>query len=206
MAPIRSFGAYGAIGTLLTLGVVLAFLPGTLAAWRPKTMGASPQQNSDDVEHARHPVWDRLSGAVLRWHGAIVIGSVVIMAVAGWGIQWLTTSVHIETLFGHHSRILQDYAWIEEHVGPLVPVEVILDFRRDCPLSPIDRFQMVDRVEDELRNVEHVQGTMSCAKLLPAIPADIDQSAPNTATFSRTSSPRRALLHRSPLFARRSRE
>ena len=40
LAPIRSFGAYGAIGTLLTLGVVLAFLPGTLAAWQPKALRA----------------------------------------------------------------------------------------------------------------------------------------------------------------------
>jgi predicted RND superfamily exporter protein len=175
LAPIRSFGAYGAIGTLLTLGVVLAFLPGTLAAWKPKSLGAAAHdaEAGDD----RHPAWDWLSGAVLRYHLLIVLGSVLIMGAAGWGIPWLTTSVHIETLFGHNSRILRDYAWIEEHVGPLVPVEVIVDFRRDCRLSQADRLEMVERVQHELRGVEHVHSTMSCVNFMPTVPADVDRAS-----------------------------
>jgi uncharacterized protein len=173
LAPIRSFGAYGAIGTLLTLGVVLAFLPGTLAAWRPKNLGAAIGHGEND----RHPAWDWLSDAVLRYHLLIVVGSVLVMAAAGGGIPWLTTSVHIETLFGRNSRILRDYAWIEQHVGPLVPVEVILDFRHDCPLSQADRLEMVQRVESELRGLEHLQGVMSCANFMPTVPADIDRSS-----------------------------
>ncbi len=175
LAPIRSFGAYGAIGTLLTLGVVLAFLPATLAAWRPKAY--APAENDEMTGHARHPFWDWLSRAVLRYHLPVVAGSVLVMAGAGWGIQWLTTSVHIETLFSRHSRILKDYAWIEEHVGPLVPVEVILEFRRDCPLSLTDRFHIVEKIQSELRHVDHITGTVSPASFLPAIPPDIDRAS-----------------------------
>ena len=112
---------------------------------------------------------------MLRYHAVIVVGSVVAMVAAGLGIQWLTTSVHLETLFGSRSRILQDYAWIEENVGPLVPVEVILNFRRDCPLSQTDRFHLVEQVQAKLCAVKHVQGTMSCA-ILPAVPPDIDRA------------------------------
>ena len=144
LAPIRSFGVYGAMGTLLTLGVVLAFLPGTLAAWRPKSLGAAAHGGPE-----RHPAWHWLSGTVMRYHLLIVLGSVLLTGAAAWGIQWLTTSVHIETLFGRDSRILRDYAWIEEHVGPLVPVEIVLDFGRDCRLSQADRLAMVERVERE---------------------------------------------------------
>ena len=176
LAPIRSFGAYGAIGTLLTLGVVLAFLPGTLAAWKPKGLGAAAHA-TDDAGHHRHPAWDWLSRVVLRYHLAIVVSSVLVMAAGGCGIQWLTTSVHIETLFGRNSRILSDYAWIEQHVGPLIPVEVILDFHRDCPLSQADRLEMVERVQYELRGVEHVQSTMSCVNFMPMVPADIDRAS-----------------------------
>ena len=175
LAPIRSFGVYGAIGTLLTLGVVLAFLPATLAAWRPKAY--APADNDDTTGHARHPFWDWLSSAVLRYHLPVVAGSVLVMACAGWGIQWLTTSVHIETLFSRHSRILKDYAWIEEHVGPLVPVEVLLEFRRDCPLSLTDRFHIVEKIQAELRHVDHITGTVSPASFLPAVPPDIDRAS-----------------------------
>jgi uncharacterized protein len=175
LAPIRSFGAYGAIGVLLTLGVVLAFLPGTLAAWKPKSLGADKSHH--DSSHTRRPAWDWLSSVVMRYHLLIVVGSILLMAGGGWGIQWLTTSVHIQTLFGHHSRILEDYAWIEEHLGPLVPVEVILDFHHDCPLSLADRYHMVERARDELRGVADVRDTMSCVNFMPTVPADIDRAS-----------------------------
>lgn len=173
LAPIRSFGVYGAIGTVLTLGVVLAFLPGALAIWKPKAVGAAAH---GDDEH-RHPAWDLLSGAIMRFHLPIVVGAVLIMIAAGWGIQWLKTSVHIETLFGRDTNILRDYAWIEEHVGPLVPVEVVLEFRRDCTLSQADRMEMVEQIQNELRGVDHVQGTMSPVNFMPAVPADIDRTS-----------------------------
>lgn len=176
LAPIRSFGAYGAIGVLLTLGVVLAFLPGTLAAWKPKSLSVGGPQNVDG-SHTRSQAWDSLSGMVMRYHLLIVVGSVLLMAGGGWGIQWLTTSVHIQTLFGRHSRILEDYAWIEEHVGPLVPVEVVLDFAHDCPLSLPDRYHLVERARDELRGVADVRDTMSCVNFMPTVPADIDQTS-----------------------------
>ncbi len=180
LAPIRSFGAYGAVGTVLTLGVVLAFLPGTLAAWRPKSLGAEQQQTT---EHQRHAFWDWLSGAVMRYHALIVVGSVLATILAGWGIPRLTTSVHIETLFGRHSRILQDYAWIEDHVGPLVPIEVILTFRPDCRLGQTDRFRLIEQVHAELCDVAHVNGVMSSAALLPAIPDDIDRTSAEFGEF-----------------------
>lgn len=175
LAPIRSFGAYGAIGTLLTLGVVLAFLPGTLAAWKPKSLVHG--ESSDDTHaHEGNRLWGWMSGAILRCHALIVLGAVLAIGAGGWGIQWLTTSVHIETLFGPHSAILKDYAWLEEHIGPLVPVEVVLDFHHDCPLTMTERLRITEQVQAELQQVEHVQGTMSCANFLPKVPADIDQS------------------------------
>ncbi len=176
LAPIRSFGVYGAIGTLLTLGVVLAFLPGTLAAWRPKAYAPAAADRAAPAQ-LHHLLWNLLSDAVMRIHAPIVVGSVVAMAGAGWGIQWLTTSVHLETLFAGNSRILQDYAWIEKNVGPLVPVEIILEFDRQCVLSQTDRLHLVELVQEDLKREAHVQGTMSSANFLPAVPADIDRTS-----------------------------
>jgi predicted RND superfamily exporter protein len=78
--------------------------------------------------------------------------------------------VHLTSLFGTNCRILSDYAWIEEHVGALVPLEVVVEFDRKCPLSPADRLLFVDRVQRELRTIEHVRGTTSCVNLLPDLP------------------------------------
>ena len=94
------------------------------------------------------------------------------MVGLGWGIPRLQTSVHLSSLFGPQTRIVADYAWIEQHVGALVPLEVIVDFQQGCPLTPADRFFFVRRVQEELRTIDNVRGTMSCANLMPDLPPD----------------------------------
>jgi predicted RND superfamily exporter protein len=90
----------------------------------------------------------------------------------GWGIPRLETSVHLSSLFSSRSRIVADYTWIEQHVGALVPLEVVVDFHNSCPFSPADRFLFVERVQRELRAIDHVKGTTSCANMMPELPPD----------------------------------
>ena len=100
-------------------------------------------QKGDDQSRRRIifgevPFWTWLSNFVGRFHLAIVVGSIVLMVGLGWGIQWLKTSVHLRTLFPAESRILRDYAWIEGHVAPLVPLKSSLDSRGTAPFpAPI---------------------------------------------------------------------
>ncbi|HEV3418031.1 MAG TPA: MMPL family transporter [Pirellulales bacterium] len=175
ISPVRDFGIYGALGVMFTLGAVLALVPGLLMIWRHKGIARSGTLNLEDGSfHGDNPFWKWLSRFVSRYHPVIVAGSVVLMIGMGWGLQWLRTSVHIRTLFSADSRILSDYQWIEDHVGPMAPIEVVASFRPDCPLSPADRFAILGRIQDELRHVELVKGTVSCANMMPALPADVD--------------------------------
>ena len=175
LAPVRSFGLYGAIGVVVTLGAVLAFVPGALAVWKPKGLARAA---SIDLEsgsfQGTNLFWSWLSRFVSRYHLAIVGCSIVLMIGLGWGIQWLKTSVHLRTLFPENSRILNDYAWLEKNVGPLVPIEVVVGFQKNCTLSPAEQYNLVSRVQDELDRVKAVKGTVSVANMMPALPADAD--------------------------------
>ena len=95
----------------------------------------------------------------------------------GFGIQWLKTSVHLRTLFPADSRILNDYAWIEEHVAPMVPIEVVVGFEKRCPLAAADRFNLIGRIQDELDRTEPIKGTVSAANMMPNMPVDADASS-----------------------------
>ncbi len=178
LSPVRSFGLYGALGVALTLGIVLAFVPGTLSVWKPKGMARKAKINLDDGSFIGEvPFWTWLSKFVARFHLAIVVGAVVLMIGLGFGIQWLRTSVHLRTLFPADSRILNDYAWIEEHVAPMVPIEVVVGFEKHCPLAAADRFNLIGRIQDELDRTEPIKGTVSVANMMPNMPADADTSS-----------------------------
>jgi hypothetical protein len=178
LSPVRTFGLFGALGVAMTLGVVLAFVPGVLAMWKPKGVARQAKINLDDgsfVGEVRF--WTSLTNFVAKYHWGIVAGSMALMVAAGFGIPRLKTSVHLSTLFPSGSQILNDYAWIEHHVAPLVPIEVVVDFDKNCPLSAVDRFNLVGRIQDVLDRTKPIQGTVSAGNLMPNLPAGVDANS-----------------------------
>ena len=89
------------------------------------------------------------------------------MLTAGLGLRQLQTSVRIETLFPSESRILHDSHWLEEHVAPLVPIEVVVRFPINdrWPLS--QQVDLVRKIEQKVAGIEHVGGTLSADTFLP---------------------------------------
>ena len=51
----------------------------------------------------------------------IVCLALLAMLGASLGISRISASVRIETLFSENSKILNDYGWLEDHVGSLRP-------------------------------------------------------------------------------------
>lgn len=188
MTPIRQFGAYGAAGVVLTSGLVLAVIPGVFALWPaihksrrasqipvPTAGNASPVPFAENELPAPTAVdaspdsgrWNVLARGLEKssWLvSAVALGGMFALA---FGLPKLQTSVRIETLFPDDSRILSDYRWLEEHVAPLVPIEVVLRFEPECSLSFAERVRLVDRVETELSSQPDVGGTSSAITSVP---------------------------------------
>ncbi len=182
MQPIRQFGGYAAAGVLLTSGLVLTIVPvaHTLIAGLRRSTGRSSRsrgtganspasrQPADSGSGAREGGWSRFAHMLNRVSVPVVILALVGLGGLACGLPKLKTSVRIETLFSHESRILSDYRWLEEHIGPLVPIEVVLRFDPDCRLSFAERVRLTDRVERELRSIPDVGATMSAVTAVPS--------------------------------------
>ncbi|MDA0809679.1 MAG: MMPL family transporter [Planctomycetota bacterium] len=167
MTPIRQFGAYGAAGVALTSGLVLAVIPGVFAFW-PRIHNARRLKPAPPGSVNTALDWSVLARGLQKssWLvSAVALGAMFALA---FGLPKLQTSVRIETLFPDDSEILSDYRWLEEHVAPLVPIEVVLRFEPECELSFAEKLRLVDRVETELAAQPDVGGTSSAATSVPS--------------------------------------
>lgn len=171
--PIRSFGQYAAFATVLTTGLLLALLPGFLSMC--STASSQPRRGGRGA--ALH-LWRVPTLLVKRFHVEIVVAGLLLMGASALGIRHLTTSVRIETLFSSGSRILDDYAWIERHVGPLVPIEIVVACAADCNLSAGQRLALVSRMHEALEQVDHVGATWSASRFMPRLPPEIARDTP----------------------------
>ncbi len=165
--PVRDFGGYSAVGVLLMLGL-LFLLGGSLFQVWP----AGPQRAGSNPWRPRSGWW--LVRPVLRLavrHQCLVlVVALSLVPAMAWGLVDLRTSVKLQSLFAPQSRILQDYRWLEEHLGPLVPFEVILHVPKQSQLSLAERIELVENVRQVVDQLEPVEGTLAVSSFLPPEP------------------------------------
>ena len=170
LSPIRSFGMFASAGVVLTAALLLLMVPAVWAEWPPQ--GTRCHQESD---HRRWTFRNRLafglSRLVSRFHNWILVAAVLVMAVSGWLLQDLRTSVRIQTLFPAGSRILRDCHWIEKHVGPLVPVDLIVSWPADSTYPLPSRMQKLWEIQQKIDGLQETGRSLSAVQFVPAVPS-----------------------------------
>ncbi len=169
LVPIQFFGIYSGIGVVISMIVLFLFLPAALEmfplAQRSPAAGGEGSGLADFIFSSR---WNVVGETILR-HNLFVAGAcLAVMVACGWGLQYTRTSVKLLNFFQRDSKIVQDYTWLEEHLGPLVPMEVVLRFdKQKCQLSMVDRLELVRRIESVLRQSPEVGSVLSAATFAP---------------------------------------
>ncbi len=186
LEPIRLFGIYGTIGVLLTIATVLTVIPcSMIILGRKGSQRRLTEPSSFDVNDKRMPaasgnpetpseivnLWYRLASWLNRRNGLSLIVLFGIMFSGAAGLPRLKTSIRIETLFAAGSRIMQDYRWLEDKLGPLVPIEVLVTFDDECRLNDRRRMDLLWRVNNAILKHENVRSTSSALTVFPPMPA-----------------------------------
>jgi predicted RND superfamily exporter protein len=166
IVPVKMFGIYAAAGMCGSLVVVLAFVPVALTIWpaRPET---TVRQRRPTPRPSRG---DRLVDLLGRRHATIATVCLLTMGVAAGGLLTLRSTVKLQYRFGATSRIIQDYRWLEAHIGPLVPMEVVVHFGGPSPPSFLGQLQYVARLEQQIAKVTDVGAALSGADFAPLLP------------------------------------
>lgn len=170
--PVRMFGIYASIGMMVSLGIVLLWLPAMLARW--------PQEPRQHV--AAHAWWRRhvlrpVARAVVRFRAVILAAGLPAIAALAIGVAFIDTSVAPGRFFSKDGRWWREGVWLQTHIGPVASLEVLLNFPRlpspevsDDPyaLTFLERLELVGQVAAVVRSVEHVSGTLSPATFGPS--------------------------------------
>jgi predicted RND superfamily exporter protein len=127
LVPIRKFGLFSALGVMVMFVVLLTYLPAALEIW-PQRPRKKPVRGDDStwLEHFLAGFWQRLGGWIINHHGVVAIGCTLIIAAFGYGVIYMRTSVNLLKMFHSEAKIIKDYAWLEENLGQLVPMEIVV--------------------------------------------------------------------------------
>jgi uncharacterized protein len=194
LAPVRTFGLYSAI-TLCLATVVLIFAFPQLADWlcqreflrrhRSQDPSLSKPENSEPTEDsapiAPWAVW--YTAWIARHTMTICIVGIGLILFSFYGLLHLKSSTKFDDMFPKQSLTVQSMAWIEEHLGPIASVEVLMVFPKGDELpesnrlpqsSGLDVYQQVEwveRVTNALREQPDIGGVISATTFLPRLPA-----------------------------------
>ena len=189
LEPIRLFGIYGTIGVLTTSATVLAVIPCSMILIGRRThlgpidperlnadSGKQPTLIETDSSHVpQHSetsgFWSWLTSLLDRRNPFALFVLLGLMLTGIAGLPKLQTSIRIETLFPHNSRIMQDYEWLEKHLGPLVPIEVLLTFDDTCRMNDRLKMDLLWRINDSVQKHSSVHATTSALTIFPRLPS-----------------------------------
>ncbi len=175
VVPISKFGIYSAVGVVTTLAWVFLFLPACLYFFPSRRYaeqhGCQGEQPDADTLILR--VWRAAGSFVLRHNLLVSAGCLLAMGFFAAGIYRVETSVKLMKLFRADAPIVAHYTWLEKHLGPLVPMEVVVRVdNQKCKLSFLERMRLAGRVEQAVESLDAVGGALSAATFAPDLTPD----------------------------------
>jgi len=179
--PIEKFGVFSAIGVVAGLGLLLVILPVALHRFAP------PVPSPTDATQTRTrslPSWARsLAEGICRRHTWVVAGAGAAMVLFALGLPRIESSVKLIKLLDSQSDLVQDYAWLEAHLGNLVPMEVVIAVPpqmcrgvNDHPeasgehyaMTTFERLMLTRRIGDRIEALQPVSRVLDAATFAPA--------------------------------------
>ncbi|MEX2026957.1 MAG: MMPL family transporter, partial [Pirellulaceae bacterium] len=128
LVPIQKFGWYSAIGVMATLAVLFTYLPAALQIWpqKPRQKAAQAGHEVSRIDQILGGIWQRLGSWIIRHLAVTTAVSVVVIVLFTCGIFYMRTSVNMLKMFHSQAKIIRDYTTLEQKLGPLVPMEIIV--------------------------------------------------------------------------------
>ncbi len=162
LAPIRDFGLYSAVGTLISLAVTLYGLPALLQIWPSKP----PRP-----EELNNAFWHGLAAWIARRHKLVTVVSLLVSAACICGLKSFKTETKVIRYFADSTRTVKDYEFIEDRMAGIIPVDVIVRFDRESQqqLKFLQRRDLIQQIQTRMEKLPDISGSVSLVDFLPTV-------------------------------------
>jgi predicted RND superfamily exporter protein len=186
VVPIQRFGLYTAIGVMVAYVVTMFAIPAALPFFKDK----NPKDMSGHAVHVflgRHLM--RLNDWIESHHKAIVIGTLVLTVVIGFGAVNLKVNSFIFDDVGPESVLMQDSDRFSEKLSPPFPLELVLNTETDNGILQPDYIQRLMAFEAFLDSIPEMARSTSIITLLRETHHVMQPDAPLEALFQPDAAP-----------------
>lgn len=169
--PIRNFGLFASNAMLIGTNFFIFFSALFLEEF-PIKKWLRHDAASENARRRKEAFWNRFSAGVVRWHRPVTILNFVLLALFAYFLPRIETIVTFHGMFPKDAPVLLDYDYLEDRVGGLIPLEVVLNIptERNPDAEPLQALRLVDEVEWTLRDFDEVDSTLSALTFLPDLP------------------------------------
>jgi hypothetical protein len=164
LVPIKMFGIFSAAGVVVSFLVIITLMPTILELFPPKLKlgGAAAAESEGAWRPIEQSPWWKVGHWITDHHALASAACLLVMAGVGYGITRVESSVQLMRLFSPKARIRTDYQWLEKHLGPLVPMEILVRIDKDaCGLDFRERMELVERIQEKIAGLEEVGSSLS---------------------------------------------
>lgn len=160
LRPVRDFGMYSAVGSVIGLGAVLFLLPALLQ------MVPIKPPKPHDVDSTK---WENFGRWCCRHRHSIVWSYTVATIVCCFGLHWFKTETKAIRYFPSDAPVVKDYWFLEENLVGIVPVDVIVRFDRDSQskMNFTERMEVVRSIENRMREHKEISGAIALPDFRP---------------------------------------
>jgi predicted RND superfamily exporter protein len=169
--PIRNFGVFASnamiIGTNFFIFFSALFLEEfPIKKWLKKNeAGVVPQAR-------KIAFWNKFSTGVIRFHLPLTCLNIFLLVFFACYLPRLDTVVTFHGMFPKDAPILLDYDYLEDRIGGLIPVEVVLNIpdASNPERDPLPALRLLEEVEWNLSQTDEVDSSLSALSFLPLLP------------------------------------
>ena len=174
--PIRNFGLFASNAMLIGTNFFVFFSALFLEEF-PVKKWLRRDAAAEEARRRKELFWNRFSAFVVRWHRPVTALNILLLIFFAYFIPRIETVVTFHGMFPKDAPVLIDYDYLEDRIGGLIPLEVVLNIptAENPDAEPLQALRLVDEVEWNLGNFDEVDSTLSALTFLPDLP-DADSS------------------------------